>query len=80
MAGSLKNKSFSKECKTIILSSNPNEICDRFKKLLQEKRAGNKSDINSQEVVAIVFKLLECKCISTKQHKILLLNEKYVNK
>ena len=30
---------------TIFLSSNPNELCDRLKLLLEEKHAGNNSDI-----------------------------------
>ena len=55
--------------KTIILSSDPNELCDRLKLLLQEKHAGNNSDIINDETVAIVDKLLEYKCISQKQHK-----------
>ena len=59
--------------KTIFLSSNPNEICDRLKLLLQEKQAGNNSDIINQEIVAIVDKLLEYKCISKKEHKQILL-------
>ena len=40
--------------KTIFLSSNPNELCDRIKLLLQEKQAGNNCDIINQEIVAIV--------------------------
>ena len=59
--------------KTIILSSDPNEICDRLKLLLQEKHAGNNSDIINDEIVAIVDKLLEYKCISKKQHKQILI-------
>ena len=59
--------------KTIILSSDPNELCDRLKLLLQEKHAGNNSDISSNEIVAIVDKLLEYKCISKKQHKQILI-------
>ena len=55
--------------KTIILSSDPNELCDRLKLLLQEKHAGNNSDIIDQEIVAIVDKLLEYKCITKKQHR-----------
>ena len=55
--------------KTIILSSNPNELCDRLKLLLQEKHGGNNSDLINDEIVAIVDKLLEYKCISKKQHK-----------
>ena len=48
--------------KTIILSSDPNEPCDSLKLLLQEKHAGNNSDIIDDEIVAIVDKLLENKC------------------
>ena len=55
--------------KTIILSSNPDELCNRLRLILQEKHAGNNSDIINKESVAIVDKLLEYKCISKKQHK-----------
>ena len=55
--------------KTIFLSSDPDELCDRLKLLLQEKQAGNNSDMINEEIVAIVDKLLEYKCISKKQHK-----------
>ena len=54
--------------KTIILSSDPNELCDRLKLLLQEKHGGNNSNLIDEEIVAIVDKLLEYKCISKKQH------------
>ena len=53
---------------TIFLSSNPDEVCDRLKLLLQEKQGGNNSDINKDEIVAIVDKILEYKCISMTQH------------
>ena len=59
--------------KTIFLSSDPNELCDRLKLLLQEKHAGNNSEIINDEIVAIIYKLLEYKCISKKQHKQILL-------
>ena len=52
--------------KTIFLSSDPDELCDRLKLLLQERHAGNNSDILNNEIVAIVDKLLEYKCISKK--------------
>ena len=55
--------------KTIILSSDPNELCDKLELLLQEKHAGNISDIINDETVAIADKILEYKCISKKQHK-----------
>ena len=59
--------------KTIIPSSDPNELCDRLKLLLQEKHAGNNSDIINDEIVAIVDKLLEYRCINKKQHKQILI-------
>ena len=59
--------------KTIILSSDPNELCDRLKLLLQEKHAGNNSNIINDEIVAIIDKFLEYKCISKKQHKQILI-------
>ena len=59
--------------KTIFLSSDPNELCDRLKLLLQEKHAGNNSDIINAEIVAIIDKLLEYKCISKKQHEQILI-------
>ena len=59
--------------KTIILSSDPNELCDRLRLLLQEKHAVNNSDIINDETVAIVDNLLEYGCISKKQHKQILI-------
>ena len=59
--------------KTIFLSSDPNELCDRLKLLLQEKNGGNNSNLIDEEIIAIVDKLLEYKCISKKQHKQILL-------
>ena len=66
--------------KTIILSSDPNELCDRLKLLLQEKHAGNNSNIINDEIIAIVDKLLEYKCISKKQHKQILIKCNLLNK
>ena len=60
--------------KTLFLSSDPNDLCDRLILLLQEEQAGNNFDIINQEIVAIVDKLLEYKCISKKQHKQILNN------
>ena len=59
--------------KTRFLSSDPNELFDRLKLLLQEKHGGNNSNIIDDEIVAIVDKLLENKCISKKQHKQILI-------
>ena len=55
--------------KSIFLSSDPDELCNRLKLLLQEKHAGYNYNIINDEIVAIVDKLLEYKCISKKQHK-----------
>ena len=52
----------------IILSSDPDELCDRIKLLLQEIQAGNNSDLINKKVVAIVDKLLEYKCLTKKPH------------
>ena len=41
------------------LSENLDELCDRLRLLLQEKHAGNNSDLINDEIVAIVGKLLE---------------------
>ena len=59
--------------KTLFLSSDPNDLCDRIKLSLKEKHAGNKSNIINEEIVAIVDKLLEYKCISKKRHKQILI-------
>ena len=61
--------------KTLFLSSDLDELCERLKLLLQEKQAGNNSDIINQEIVAKVDKLLEykCICIAQKQHKQILI-------
>ena len=59
--------------KSILLSTDRNELCDRLKLLLQEKQAGNNSDIINDEIVVIIDKLLEYKCITKKQHKQILI-------
>ena len=58
---------------TIFLLENADELCDKLRLLLQEKQAGNNSDIIDQGIIAIVDKLLEYKCISKKEHKQILL-------
>ena len=45
--------------KTTFLPSDSNELCDRLKLLVQEKQAGNNSNIINQEIIAIFDKLLE---------------------
>ena len=66
--------------KTIFPSSNPNELCERLKLILQEKHGGNISNLIDEEVVAIKDKLLEYKCISKKQHKQILIKYNLLNK
>ena len=66
--------------KTIFLSTDPNELCNRLKILLQEKQAGNNSDIINQEITVIIDKLLEYKCISKKQHKQILIKCNLIQK
>ena len=55
--------------KTIFLSSDLYELCNRLKLILQEKHAGNNSDIINNEIIALIDNILEFKCITTKQHK-----------
>ena len=66
--------------KTVFLPSDPNELCDRLKLLLQEKQAGNNSDIIIDEIVVINDKSIEYKCITRKQHKKILIKCNLLNK
>ena len=59
--------------KTRILSSDPDELCGGIKLMLQQKNGGNNSDLINDEIVAIVDKLLEYKCIYKKQDKQILI-------
>ena len=59
---------------TIFLSSNSDKLDIRLNLLLQEKHTGNNSDIFNKEIVAIVDKLLEKKCLFNKQHRQILIN------
>ena len=51
---------------TKFLPTDPDELCDKWKILLKEKKAGNKSDIINDEIGARVNKLLEYNCIFEK--------------
>ena len=62
---------------TKFLPENLIELCDRLKLLLQEKHARNNSNIINEETVGPENKFLDYKCISMKQHKLLLL--KFLN-
>ena len=59
---------------TIFVPENPKDLSDRINISLQEEQAGNNSDVINEDMVAILDKLLEYKCISKKQHKIFCLN------
>ena len=59
---------------TDVLLSDPKELCDKLKLLNQQKPAGNISILINERIIAMADKLLEEKCISTKQHESLLLN------
>ena len=59
--------------RTKFLPSDLDELCNRLKLLLQEKQAGNNSDIINDEIVVIIDKLLEYKCITKKQHSQILI-------
>ena len=59
---------------TMFWPENSDELCNRLKKLLQEKQAGISSKIINDEVIALAEKLLEFKCITTEQHKQILVN------
>ena len=65
---------------TKFLSFDPDKLCDRLKLLLQEIQTGNNSDIINDEIVAIIDKLLEYKCISKKQHKQVLIKRNLSHK
>ena len=64
----------------IFLSSSPNEICDRLMLIIQEKQAGNNSELFNWKNFAIVDKLLEYKCISKEKHKQILIKCNLLNK
>ena len=61
--------SASSSSNTIFLPTDPDEFCDRLKLLLKEKQPRNMSDLKNEEVVVLLDKLLEYKCMSKKQHK-----------
>ena len=55
--------------KTNFLSSDPDELCDRIKLILQEKQAAINSELLDDQIIAIVDKLIQYHCISKKQHQ-----------
>ena len=73
--GFLKSPAFmaSGISKILFLSSDPDKLCNRLNLFLQEKHAGNNSDLINEEIVAIADKLLEYKFITKKQHNQILI-------
>ena len=61
-----------KQSKTRWLSSDPTEFFRRLRSLLQEKQAGNKSNITTEEIVVTADKLFKYQFISRKQHRFLI--------
>ena len=58
---------------TKFITENLNELRNRLKVPLLQKQAGKSSNRFNEVLFAILDKLLEYKCLSTKQHKFLLL-------
>ena len=53
----------------IFLPSDPDELVDQLKLLYFEKVGGNDNPMFSEQIVAIIDKLLEYECITTNQHQ-----------
>ena len=62
---------------TTILPPDLDEICETLTLLPQENHGGNNSKIFNEEILSIVDKLLDYKCLSEKQHK-QILNKSYL--
>ena len=54
---------------TIFLPSDPDELRDRLNLIMQKVQAGNNSDKINDEIIVLIDKFIENKCISKKQHK-----------
>ena len=59
----------SKSLICIFLPSDTDELVDQLKLLYFEKVGGNDNPVLSEQIIAIVDKLLEYECITTKQHQ-----------
>ena len=55
--------------KFIFLPTDPDELVDQLKLIVLEKVGGNNNPMLSEQIVAIVDKLLEFECITTNQHQ-----------
>ena len=54
---------------TNFLPSRLYDLCNRLTLIIQETQARNNSNIINEEIIAIVDKLIEDKCMSKKEHK-----------
>ena len=54
---------------TIFLSSDPIELCDRLRLIIQHIQFGNDTNNFDSEIIAKIDKLLEYKCITPERHK-----------
>ena len=64
---------------TIVLLSDPDELCDRLKLLLQQKQAGKNSNIFNDGIVVVLDKFLEYECLSKKRHNQVLIKCKLLH-
>ena len=53
----------------VFLPSDPDELVDQLKLIVLEKVGGNDNPMLSEQIIAIVDKLLEYECITTNQHQ-----------
>ena len=58
---------------TTFSPSDPDELCKRLELLMQEVQAGNKSNKINVDKIVKLYKLLEYKCRSEKEHKQILI-------
>ena len=63
--------------KSIFLSENPNEICDRVCLIIQAQQAGSDTNRFENGIVAVIDKVLEHKCFTPKQREKKCLNSIY---
>ena len=55
---------------TMFLPSDSDKLRNRLKLIMQEFQAGNNFDKINDEIIVLLDKLLEYKCMSKKQHKL----------
>ena len=73
-----KRNILASELRTIFLSENLNELCDRLRLITREKQSGNDTTRFDSFISAIIDNLLEHKCNTPIQHKKMLSYTRYV--